>query len=368
MDIVTLFLCGDVMTGRGIDQALANPSDPKLHEDYVSSATEYLRLAEAANGPIPTPVDSDYIWGHALTALERAAPEARIINLETTITDSTDWDPKGINYRMSPGNIACLTAAKIDCCVLANNHVLDWGPAGLVDTLEALKKVRIQTAGAGRNIREAEAPAVIRTGARGRILVWGFGTESSGLTEGWAAGGARPGVCLLDNLSSREVDRIAQKVRQAKQDGDITIASIHWGPNWGYEIPGEEKLFAHDLIDKAGVDLVHGHSSHHAKGIEVYNGKLILYGCGDFLNDYEGISGDESFRGDLAVAYFPSIEASSGRLARLEMVPFQIRNFRLNHASVLDAQWLTDVLTREGESLGTWAELQADGSLTLAWR
>jgi Putative enzyme of poly-gamma-glutamate biosynthesis (capsule formation) len=76
-----------------------------------------------------------------------------------------------------------------------------------------------------------------------------------------------------------------------KQQGDIVVASIHWGGNWDYKVPREQREFAHKLIDEAGVDVIHGHSSHHIKGIEVYRGKLIMYGCSDLLNDYEGISG-----------------------------------------------------------------------------
>jgi len=75
------------------------------------------------------------------------------------------------------------------------------------------------------------------------------------------------------------------------------VASIHWGDNWGYEI-------AHNLIDHAGVDIIHGHSSHHAKGIEVWHGKPVIYGCGDFINDYEGIGGNEKYRSDLSLMYF----------------------------------------------------------------
>ena len=74
------------------------------------------------------------------------------------------------------------------------------------------------------------------------------------------------------------------------------VASVHWGSNWGYDIPREQTVFAHRLIDEAGVDIIHGHSSHHVRAIEVYKDRLILYGCGDFLNDYEGISGYEEFR------------------------------------------------------------------------
>lgn len=362
-----LFLSGDVMTGRGIDQALPHPGDPALHERFMASAAGYLELAEKANGPIPTPVAFDYIWGEALAALDHACPNVRIVNLETSITTSGDWERKGINYRMNPANIACLTAAKLDCCVLANNHVLDWGKAGLEETLATLEQAGIATAGAGRNDEEAGAPAIIETDGPGRVLIWGFGTETSGVPPYWGARRKRPGVNLLDDISRRGVERIAEQVMSVKQSGDIAVASIHWGPNWGYEIPGEEQRFAQALIEEAGIDLIHGHSSHHAKGIEVYRGKLILYGCGDFLNDYEGIGGHESYRSDLGVMYLPILEAATGRLKQLEMIPFQTRNFRLARASKQDTQWLGDTLSRESERFGATALVGEDGSLTLEW-
>ena len=127
--VLRLFLCGDVMIGRGIDQVLPHPCSPILHEDYVHSALDYVRLAEEANGPIARPVAPSYIWGAALDELTHRQPDARIINLETAITRSEDFAPKGINYRVNPENADCLTAAAIDCCVLANNHVSD-GAAG----------------------------------------------------------------------------------------------------------------------------------------------------------------------------------------------------------------------------------------------
>jgi poly-gamma-glutamate capsule biosynthesis protein CapA/YwtB (metallophosphatase superfamily) len=92
--------------------------------------------------------------------------------------------------------------------------------------------------------------------------------------------------------------------------------------------------------------LVYGHSSHHPKALEVYKGKLILYGCGDFLNDYEGIGGFEQFRGDLCLMYFVDLEVSTGRLLSLEMVPMQIRCFKLNNVIKTDALWLQSVLER----------------------
>ena len=142
---------------------------------------------------------------------------------------------------------------------------------------------------------------------------------------------------------------------------------MHWGGNWGYRIPDEQQEFAHWLIDEAGVDVVHGHSSHHVKGIEIYKGKLILYGCGDFLNDYEGISGHEAYRGDLTVMYFVRIDASNGTLASLVMTPLQLKRFRLNYASADDALWVKKVLDREGKKFGNGVELRSDNSLMLRW-
>ncbi|MFP3607435.1 CapA family protein, partial [Paraburkholderia sp. SIMBA_053] len=92
--------------------------------------------------------------------------------------------------------------------------------------------------------------------------------------------------------------------RAVRQAADIVIVSIHWGENFDFDIPTSQRYFAHELIDSAGADLVHGHSSHHVKGIELYRGKLVLYGAGDFINDYEGIGGQEAFRSDLALMYF----------------------------------------------------------------
>src|SRR5687768_6968275 len=111
------------MTGRGIDQILPHPGKPHLFEAFVSSALTYVELAEQASGPIARPVEISYIWGDALQELERVQPDARIVNLETSVTVSEDaWPAKGVHYRMHPANVSCLGAAKIDCCVLANNH------------------------------------------------------------------------------------------------------------------------------------------------------------------------------------------------------------------------------------------------------
>jgi len=364
---VNLFLCGDVMTGRGIDQILQHPSEPTIYEPFMTSAAAYVELAEQASGPIPRPVDFAYVWGDALAEIEARSPDVRLVNLETAVTTSQEPLPKGINYRMHPANVPCLLAAGIDCCALANNHALDWGAAGLVQTLDSLRGAGIATAGAGRTLKEAARPAFIEKPGRGRVLVFAFGSPTSGIPFDWAATKSRPGVQLLPDLSDRTAARIADQIRKRRRSGDVVVASVHWGENWGYQISPAQRTFAHRLVDSGPVDILHGHSSHHVKGIEVYHGRLILYGCGDFINDYEGIGGHEEFHPDLVLAYFARLDPGTRRLARLEMVPFRSRRLRLERAPIEDAEWLRGVLVREGRDLNTGAELAAEGAIALRW-
>ena len=356
------------MTGRGIDQILPYPVDPTLYEPCVGSATEYVELAERASGPIHRPVDFSYVWGDALAVFESERPQVKLINLETAITHSdTPWPDKGINYRMSPANVACLTAAGIDCCLLANNHTLDWGIQGLHDTLAALDTSGIKHAGAGRSLDEAQQPAILPTERGARLIVFNLGSTSSGIPVEWAAQTDRAGLNLLEARSEAAIDAIAKSIAALRKPGDILIVSIHWGGNWGYTIPRSQLQLAHRLIDETGVDIVHGHSSHHVKAIEVYQEHLILYGCGDFINDYEGISGHEHCRSDLALMHFADLDSVTGKLFGLRMIPTQVRRFRVNRASRPDALWLEALLNREGKRFRTAAKLNARNILTLGW-
>jgi poly-gamma-glutamate synthesis protein (capsule biosynthesis protein) len=367
-DTIRIFLCGDMMTGRGVDQVLPHPGDPALYESYVRDAREYVQFAEIAHGPITRPVDFAYIWGDALVEIEPPRTDVRIINLETAITESDDyWPDKPVLYRMHPRNIGCLTAARVSCCVLANNHLLDWGNEGLQETVRTLDAAGIAHTGAGRDAVEAGRGAALDVAGKGRVLVFSLGSPTSGVPREWAATGDRPGVNLLGDLSEETARRVADRMLKGTRPGDVVVASIHWGGNWGYRVPDEQISFAHRLIDE-GVSIVHGHSSHHVKTIEVYRERLILYGCGDFLSDYEGIGGYEQFRGDLTLMYLVEIDPLQGRLLKARMVPMQVRRFRLNRASAEDSQWLCDLLNRLGAPFDTSAQMESDYSLTLKWQ
>jgi len=363
--VVTLFLCGDVMLGRGVDQILPHPGEPELRETHVRDARGYVDLAEAANGAIPRPVDFSWPWGDALRVLDEAAPDVRVLNLETSITGSDDFAPgKAVHYRMSPANVPCLAAVRPDACVLANNHVLDFGRRGLEETLHALSGAGLPAVGAGRDAAEARRPATIPVDAATRVLVFAVGTGSSGIPLDWAATEGRSGVELLTELSDTAAAEIAGRVRQARRPGDLAVVSVHWGANWGYAVPGDQVSFGHALVDR-GVDIVHGHSSHHPRPVEVYRGKLVLHGCGDFVDDYEGIGGHEDYRPDLRLVYLVSVDRDTGRLAGLRMVPMQARQLRLRRASAEDSRWLAGTLDRVSHRLGSRVGVEPDGALVL---
>src|SRR5215472_10131505 len=259
--LVTMFLCGDVMLGRGVDQILPHPGDPQLREGTVDDARQYVRLAELTNGAISLPVSFSWPWGEALEVLDGCAPDGRVINLETSVTRSGDFSPgKAVHYRMNPANLPSLLAARPDACALANNHALDFGHIGLLETLDVLAGAGLRVIGAGRDVAGARQPATVPVPGGGRIVVFSFGAATSGIPPGWAATATRPGVALLRSLSDSVADELINRVRDVKRPGDVVVVSIHWGSNWGYEVDGDQVRFARRLID-GGVDVIHGHSS-----------------------------------------------------------------------------------------------------------
>ncbi len=161
-------------------------------------------------------------------------------------------------------------------------------------------------------------------------------------------------------------DEVAAHVHAFRTDGDRVIVSLHWGSNWGYDVPSAHRAFAHRLIDAGAADVVFGHSSHHPRGVEVYGDRLIVYGAGDYLNDYEGIGGHETYRPELTAMYLPQL-AADGALVALEMVPMRIRRLRLERARGDDARWLADRLDRASRPFGAGVRLTGDERLEATW-
>jgi poly-gamma-glutamate synthesis protein (capsule biosynthesis protein) len=352
------------MLGRGVDQILPHPGEPELRESYVRDARRYVDLAERFSGSIPRPVEWNWPWGEVPALLDDLAPDVRLINLETTITTSGDFAArKAVCYRMHPDNRPALTAVRPHVCSLANNHILDFGHRGLTDTVAALTRAGIQGIGAGADLRTARCPAVLRSHDDHRVLVVSVAATTSGVPESWAAHRDRPGVWLIRDLSNRDAaEDVAAAVLADKRKGDVAVVSVHWGPNWGYAIAPGEILFAHRLID-AGVDIVHGHSSHHPRPVEIYRGRPILYGCGDVIDDYEGIGGHESFRSDLRLLYLTATDPASGELVSLKMIPLRVHQMRLQRASQADTAWLRETAEHTSRRFGIGVVVRPDGLL-----
>jgi poly-gamma-glutamate capsule biosynthesis protein CapA/YwtB (metallophosphatase superfamily) len=377
-DGIGLVLAGDVMTGRGVDQILRSPGRPELHEEYVRDARRYVELAERVNGPIPRGVEPTWPWGSALEAMEQHGPAVRVMNLETSVTTSDDVAlGKAVNYRMAPENLDVLKVAGVDVWTLANNHVLDYGTTGLLQTLDTLAEAGQRAPGAGRDAAEAWRPAVVgvpspdapdhaRHGG-GRVVIASVADVSSGVPRGWRAAPDRAGVALLPDLSLTTADEVAGRLLEVERPGDIRVVSIHWGSNWGYGIPHEHRRFAHRLVE-AGVHVVHGHSSHHPRPIEVYRGRLVLYGCGDLVNDYEGIGGYAGFRSELRLLYSARLAMGTGELVGLQMTSLLARRLTLEHASREDSTWLARVLDHESRGHGARVRLGSDGRLEVMAR
>lgn len=362
--VLRIALCGDVMLGRGVDQILAHPGDPALAESHLRDARLYVKLAEAVEGPVPAPVGDDWPWGDAMAELERSA--VRVVNLETSVTRSGAFAPgKAVHYRMEPDNVGSLVAARPDVCVLANNHVLDFGRSGLDETLETLARAGLTVAGAGHDVAQATASAHVRSGDQPLVSVLAFAHGSSGVPRDWSATADRSGVALLPDLSERTAAHVGDRVRQEKRQGAIVIVSLHWGSNWGYEVPREQVVFAHRLVDE-GADIVHGHSSHHPRPVEVYAGRLVLYGCGDFVNDYEGIRGYEEYRPDLRLLYQVTVDPD-GAVVAADLVPFRSRRLRLERAGGQDVIWLCQVLDRASRPHGVRVRPTPAGRMEVMW-
>jgi poly-gamma-glutamate synthesis protein (capsule biosynthesis protein) len=248
--------------------------------------------------------------------------------------------------------------------------MLDWSREGLAETLRTLHGAGMHTAGAGADAAAAWAPAALPLpGGAGRVLVFACATESSGVPADWAATDRYSGVALLPDLSEASARRLAAGVASERRAGEPVVVSIHWGANWGETIPAAHRDFAHRLIELGAADVVHGHSSHHPLAAEVYRGRLVLYGCGDLINDYEGIGPHGDLRSDVGCLYFATLEAQGGALQRLEIVPMQIRRLRLEAADAQARLWVERLFNRGGQALGTQVTALPGGSgWVLQWQ
>lgn len=323
----TINLVGDVMLGRLIDQLFPTRVDCPEEARIVSSMR--------AQRPHLQNFGSESPWGNALPLMRSG--DLNIINLETSVTThATKWPNKVFNYRMHPDNIESLKVAHVDHVSLANNHTLDFSEAGLVETVRTIKQAGISFAGAGETPEEAKKLAHLLIPKRNpascdpeqaqrqhTIHLSSFSDHP----QDWAS------VPCFNYIDYTQATRRKLKEQlTALSQPSLKILSVHWGPNYCHAPSAEIKSLAHFFIDECGVDLIHGHSSHHIQGVETYKGKIIIYGCGDFVDDY---AVDREWRNDLSALWRVTVAEQDEKLKvkRLEVYPNRIKTFQ---AELLD--------------------------------
>jgi poly-gamma-glutamate synthesis protein (capsule biosynthesis protein) len=198
-----------------------------------------------------------------------------IANLETPVTTGGIGAlNKTFVYKSSPKALIALAAAGVDAVNLANNHILDQGTGGLLDTLKHLQENGIAFAGAGRNAKEAYAPHYFeRKGIRIALL----GATRVVPEVSWNAGANQPGVA-----GAYDSTAIVKSIREARKQADLVIVITHWGKEHATLLEPHQTNLSHAFID-AGADLVIGGHPHVLQGMEQYKGKWIAYSTGNFI-------------------------------------------------------------------------------------
>lgn len=359
---------GDTMLGRLIDQMFPQ----HVHEPEEARIVKSFRSSnpDLANYTPLTP------WGNTIPLLHSA--DLNLLNLETSATTHPmKWPNKVFNYRMHPANIAALEAAKINYAGLANNHTLDFCEPGLLETVRTVKKAGVAFAGAGESREEATNPAVLRL-KRGKrdddyeIYVWAAADHP----RDWAGVETFHFIDYTPQTRSRLKELLT---RPTPKSPALKIFSVHWGPNYSWQPAKEIQDLAHFLIDECGIDIIHGHSSHHVQGVEKYKGRLIIYGCGDFVDDYaltpeyrNDLSGvwrvcvEEDEQGESGVSGSDISRREGGgklKLKMLEVFPTIIERFRARRleAGEPDSEWVRQRIKSLSAEFGTKVDLEEGG-------
>jgi poly-gamma-glutamate capsule biosynthesis protein CapA/YwtB (metallophosphatase superfamily) len=298
------------------------------------------------------PVDA--VWGDVLDRLQSL--DGLFVNLECCLsTRGHPWQRthRPFHFRADPDwAIPALERAGVDWVSLANNHVLDYEEVALYDTLDHLAG-DIAHVGAGRTVDDARKPAHVSI--EGLDIAFVSFTDN---TPEYAAGPDSPGVAHVEFDIEDEENRqiLEESLATAREtDPDLLVASLHWGPNMVTEPPDAFRAAGRWLIEQ-GVDIVHGHSAHVFQGIEIHNGRPILYDTGDFIDDY---AIDDDLRNDRGFLFEFRVNRD-GTLQNLRLIPTEIHDCAVHEARVSAADWSHDRMRELSEPFGTTFEKEGD--------
>jgi poly-gamma-glutamate synthesis protein (capsule biosynthesis protein) len=246
-----------------------------------------------------------------IAAVLRAA-DFSALNLETSVTSRGTPQPKTYHFRTVPAAFTALRDAGVGLVTMANNHVLDYGPAGLVDTLAAAKAARFPYVGIGTDAAAAWAPYV--TTIKGtRIAVIGV-SQVAELASSWVATPSRPGEANAIDLS-----RTLAAVRAAKLLAPTVIVFMHWGTE-GTQCPDPNQLSLARMLAAAGASIIIGAHAHMLQGSGWLGRTFVAYGMGNFLwweNSYSTATGVLELtlhpHAPLTARFIPAVVSATGQ-------------------------------------------------------
>ncbi|MFJ4475408.1 CapA family protein [Streptomyces xanthochromogenes] len=205
-----------------------------------------------------------------------AAADFAMVNLETAITTRGSAEPKLYHFRTPPSALTALQASGVDAVSMANNHAVDYGPAGLADTLDAVHHAPIPVLGIGANEAEAYKPYV--KNIRGVRLAVVAASQVMDLTnDKFRAGPKKPGIA-----SALDQAKLIAAVKRAKAEADVVVVYLHWGTE-GQSCPGPEQKSIAAKLSAAGATAVVGTHAHVMLGSGMLGRSYVNYGLGNLL-------------------------------------------------------------------------------------
>lgn len=275
MEDITICFIGDLMLGRYYDDEQSNTFQQKL---------EHMREKQFSKQSLET------VYGNTLQKLSSGC-DLVVGNLETCITANTKRDQKAFNYRLHPIYSQALKLNERTFFNIANNHIMDY-ENGIQDTVKALQENNIKFSGV---LPETKDYKILQTFTIKNKKIGIFGCADH--YERWKSSTNKEGIYYVDYDDPISIEKMLDKIKEMRKQVDILIMSIHWGFNYASGINNKFVKFAKQVII-SGVDIIHGHSSHHVKCIQHDTDKVIIYGNGDFVNDY---AIDQTYRNDLGM-------------------------------------------------------------------
>lgn len=287
-------------------------------------------------------------YGYAFGGVARELARGDVVfgNLEGPLTARGQAVDKQFVFRTPPEEVApALAAAGFDVLSLANNHILDYGPEGLEDTLAALGDAGLRGVGAGADIGAARRPALIRAGG----LDIGFLAYSNTFPQSFWATTERPGTAFGHEA------RVREDVTRLREQVDVVVVSFHWGREASTGLRDYQPRLGRAAID-AGADIVVGHHPHILQGVEYYEGGVIFYSLGNFTFG--------SYSQTARTSALAHVEAGPSGVRAAELTPINVYNpevlFRPHVLEGAPAMAVIRELQVLSRPLGT--RLEADGN------